>query len=394
MGIHIQRALLIGGEGIVRQQLLSALTARSAVGEVRCLERYPSSDELARIIQLFPADAVFLGVDSVPGAMRVVEELEAQASGTPIVAFNRFQDPRAMVDLMRAGVREAVKPPFDPEVIDEVLARVAVAAANRGAPALHLNLCAFLPARAGVGTSTLACHLSRALTDEAAERILLADFDLVSSPVRYLLNTNQGLTMRDAVELLDCMDVWRWQQTVAHLGGLDVLAAGRLNPRRPLRTGTVRRLLAFAAPQYEIVCADLSGNMESFSLEVLRSAGSICMVTTADRLSLGAARDKADFLESLGLRQRAALLVRQDPGIKVPSIRDLESFCGLPVLGVFDYSADRSRYAQVGEDEIRLPSALQKQLTRCARGLIGKVDADVGTQGMARTSMRLAASYT
>jgi Flp pilus assembly CpaE family ATPase len=278
---------------------------------------------------------------------------------------------------MRAGVREIVKPPFTREQMEDLMARMAALVLRRNSPPVVPNLCAFLPSRAGTGTTTLACHLSRTMAAESSNRVLLADFDLVSSTLRYVLNFNQGTTIRDAADSMEVMDEWRWQQIVVRMGGLDVLNAGSLNPRRSLRTDRVRQLLEFAASQYQVICADLSGNMEAYSLEVLRSAGAIFIVTQPDPLSLGAARDKVEFLQTLGLAPRAGLLLRQTPHSTLPAASQVEKFCGLPVSGVFDYTDFRLEHVSEEGDQKPLPSALRRQLVRMAKGVTDTIQQPV-----------------
>ena len=369
MGKTVQRLLVIGGEATVWEKLRPLLTDSESIGELRRIDHYPSSEELARVTRLFPPDVVFLGLESAPAAALVMGELDVQAPSTPVVAFNKLDDSRAVTEWMRAGIREIVKPPFSHSQIQEVLQRMALLAERRNPPKTLSNLCAFLPSRAGAGTSTLACHLARTLAAQTTERVLLADFDLISSWLRYLLNFGQSPTIRDAAESIDQMDPWRWQQLVVRIDQLDVLHAGQFNPRRPLRTETVRRLLEYAAAQYHVMCADLSGNMEAYSLEVLRSAGAIFVVTQPDPLSLGAARDKAEFLQSIGLKDRAGLLVRQSPHTTLPSASQVEKSCGLPLSGVFDYTGYRAELIAEDSQSRPLPHGLRKQLARMSKAV-------------------------
>ncbi len=377
MGTIVRRLLVIGGDETGWENLRPFVSSGSCVAETRRIDHYPSPEELARVIRLFPPTVVFLGLESAPAASVVMAELELQIPATPVVAFNKLDDSRAVTEWMRAGVREIVKPPFTREQIEESLSRMAGLAVRRDPARVLPNLCAFLPARAGTGTSTLARHLSRTLAAEASTRVLLADFDLVSSTLRYVMNFNQGPTIRDAAESMDTMDAWRWQQIVVRLGELDVLNAGSLNPRRSLRTELVRRLLNYAASQYQVICADLSGNMEAYSLEVLSSAGAIFVVTQPDPLSLGAARDKVEFLQSLDLTKRAGLLVRQTPHTAVPATAQIEKFCGLPVSGVFDYSDVRPEHVTEEGGDKALPSPLKRQLARMAKAVTETVERPV-----------------
>jgi len=369
MATTIQRLLVIGGEPSVWDKLQPLLADDRGVGEIRRIHQYPSSEELARVVYLFPPDVIFLGLESAPAAAIVMADIDVQAPSTPVVGFNRLDDTRAVTEWMRAGIREIVKPPFTREQIQEVIPRMAALAARRNPHKVHKHLCAFLPSRAGSGTSTLACHLARTLATEHRGQVLLADFDLISSSLRYFLNLNAGATIRDVAETIDCMDSRQWQECVVRMDRLDVLNAGQFNPRRPLRTETVARLLSYAATHYNVMFADLSGNMETYSLEVLRSSGAIFVVTQPDALSLGAARDKADFLDSLGLKSRAGLLVRQPPNATLPPSAQLERYCGLPVSGVFDYTGCRAQHLEEDLPEKPLPSGLRKQLALMAKAV-------------------------
>lgn len=370
MAMIVNRVLVIGGEAAAWEKLQPTLSKENRVGNVWRVDHYPSPEELARIVRLFPPDVVFLGLESASAASGVMNELETQLRGTPVVAFNRLDDSRAVTEWMRSGVREIVKAPFERDQIQDVLRRMAAITEQRPLQKSLSSVYAFLPARCGAGTSTLACHLSKTLAESQQGKVLLTDFDLVSSSVRFVLNFNHGLTIRDAIDGLGIMDEWRWEQIIARLHRLDVLTAGKLNTRRPLRADGVRKLLEYVEAVYHFVCADLSGNMESYSLEVLRSAHTIFVVTTGDPLSLGAARDKAEFLDSLGLKARSSLLLRETPQSQLPSASQAEKLCGLSVSGVFDYRDFKLKHADDETSEIPLPSGLKRQLLQMAKAMV------------------------
>jgi Flp pilus assembly CpaE family ATPase len=117
---------------------------------------------------------------------------------------------------------------------------------------------------------------------------------------------------------------------------LDVLPAGKLAPGFRIEVAQIRYLLEFARRNYNVICVDLSGILEKFSIEILHEATEIFLVCTPEIPSLHLAREKLRFLRSLDLGARVKILLnRAQRSGSLISISEVEKLLQLPVYRSF-----------------------------------------------------------
>ena len=182
------RSIIICPDQELAQRLEAALAATYEVTNGRTLNRYPNAIDLVRTLRAHAPDVVFLSYESVEKAHEVVKFLHSESEGLQIVAFHRDCDARLLKETMRAGVREFLSEPFEREAISEALIQVKSLLEKQ--PVSHdatSQIFAFLPSKAGVGTSTLALNVSAALARRPDMHVLLSDFDLNSGMMRFML---------------------------------------------------------------------------------------------------------------------------------------------------------------------------------------------------------------
>jgi pilus assembly protein CpaE len=325
------RAILISPDRGLAEQLGAAVAQNGQVGIVRAFERYPADHELPRIIRAHAPQILFVDVGSLADALRLAAAIGEAAPGTQIVAFDGACAPNTLLDLMRAGIREFIAVPDSLGELGNALGRVA--AALERTPA-HIpvteEVIAFLPAKPGVGCSTVALNTSVALAAQPSTR-LLADFDLNCGIIAFLLHLDFDRSLVDAAEHAPQLDEDLWPKLVAKAHGLDVLPAGPIRPGFRIELPALRYLLEFARRNYDVVCADLSGLMERYSVELMQEAKRIYLVCTPELPSLHLARQKLDYLRSLDLESRVSLLLNRSQKRALVTSGDIEKLIGLPV---------------------------------------------------------------
>jgi pilus assembly protein CpaE len=188
-----------------------------------------------------------------------------------------------------------------------------------------------LPAKPGVGCSTVALNASVALADDPSARVLLADFDLNCGMIAFMLRLEAEHSLVDAAEHAAHLDEDLWPKLVSKAGALDVLPAGPMRPGFRIEPPAMRYLLDFARRNYSVVCADLSGLMERFSVELMQESKRIFLVTTAELPALHLARQKLDYLRSLDLEGRVSLVLNRAQKGALVSSAEIEKIIGLPV---------------------------------------------------------------
>lgn len=312
------------------------------VAVLRRVAEYPNTLNLVRIVRAHAPHIVFLGLDAVAQAWEIVATLERETPGIQIVGTHRSCDPQLLLDAMRMGVREFVTLPLSPAAFGDILARLEENLRRR--PPEHGatdRVYAFLPAKAGVGCSIVALNAGVMVSNVPDVRALLIDLDLSSGILRFLLKLDNSYCIADACEKADTLDEILWPQLVCRYGNLDLLHSGGVNPHLRIEPVQIRYLMDFVRRQYDVVCADLSGNLERYSAEVMQEAKTVFLVTTAEIAALHLAKEKLKFLHSIDLADRVALVInRAQKRGQIPP-KEIESLLGAPVAAIFpnDYTS-------------------------------------------------------
>ena len=336
------RSILISPDAEVSGKLRVALEASGHVEIVRALDHYPTGVELIRTVRALAADILFIDFGSMAKGLEVIHILEIEGSPLQIVGFGRKLDPAVLRETMRAGVREFLAEPFEARTVIETLASIKAQLDKRPAVYPSTNqIFTFLPSKAGVGTSTIAANVSAALARRPNTHVLLADFDLSSGMLRFMLKLTNEFSVPDALERAADMDENLWPQLVTTIQGMDVLHAGRLNPSYRMDVSQIGKLMAFMRRTYQALCFDLSGNLEKYSLELMQESKRILLVCTGEIPSLHLAREKMTFLKEQGLSARIAVVLNRMHKHPLFSKDQVEDLLGVPVVRVFanDYQA-------------------------------------------------------
>lgn len=330
------RGVIICPDEQLNADLREAFENNRRVGIVRTLDGYPGELDLTRFLRATAPQIVFLGMGGSRQALTVAANIEAQAPGTQIVAFNRSIQPDALIETMRTGIREFLGLPFEPEAVEQMISRVAEILERRP-PAIESSdrVLAFLPSKPGVGCSTIALNTSIMLAQLPDTKTLVADFDLNCGMVAFMLQLEATHSVVTAVENAHQMDETLWPKLVTSMGELDVLPAGKLAPGCRIDARQIGYLIEFLRRHYKAICLDLSGILEKFSVELLHEAKEIFLVCTPEVPSLHLAREKLQFLRSLDLESRVRVLLNRAQRRNLIPVSEIEKVLSVPVYMTF-----------------------------------------------------------
>ncbi len=263
---HLFRCIVISPNEKMRGPLASALQATGHVNVARVMDRYPTAIDLVRALRAHAAELLFVDFGSIEKALEIVELLEHEASHVQIAGFHESMDSAVLQHSMRAGVREFLSQPFERRLLMESLARIKSLLERRPVTYAASNqIFSFLPSKAGSGASTICLNTSASLARKPDTKVLLADFDLNSGMMRFMLKLDNKNSVVDAVERSEEGDDNLWPQMVTDVGGMDVLHAGGVRPNIRIEPSQIRNLVAFARRHYQVLCFDLSGNLKKYS---------------------------------------------------------------------------------------------------------------------------------
>lgn len=364
------RGLIISSDQDVAARFESAARDSRRLTIARTLDGYPDAIALSRLLRVTAPHVIFLESGLIGRAPELLAFIEANAPGLQVVAIGRTLDADSLLEAMRAGIREFVAYPFAPADLNDSLARIADVLGKRP-PQLRSTsrVFSFLPAKAGVGASTVAVNVGLALSRIPDTSVALSDFDLNSGMVRFMLKLTNAFSIIDAVDRSFDMDEALWPQLVTSIGSLDVLHAGKLNPNIRIDGEQVRHLVEFMRRNYDALCFDLSGNLERYSIEVMHESKRILLVCTPEVPSLHLAQEKFQFLKSLDLDDRVNIVLNRVGKNSVISAEHVEDILGRPVAITIPNDYSRVHRALTAGEAVEPSSELGRKFVELANRL-------------------------
>jgi len=330
------RAIVICPDNELSKRLDNSLSEIGGITVTRVMDHYPNSQELVRFLRAHAPQVVFLSAASINQASDVVRDIEKHTPGVQVIAMGRASDPQVLLELMRAGIREYATEPFDRGPLSEALNRVREMLETKPAYIQSTdNVFSFLPSKAGVGASTVALNAAVAMSRQPNVNVLLSDFDLNSGMMRFMLKLENGYSVTEAAEHAFHMDEALWPQMVTTIEKMDVLHAGKLNPDFHMEAAQLNHLMEFMRRNYRVLCFDLSGNLEKYSLEIMHESKKIFLVCTPEIPSLHLAREKYLYLKQLDLHERVCVLLNRCTKRPLISPEQVEQLLGVPVTMTF-----------------------------------------------------------
>lgn len=364
------RMFLIGAETELAAEFHAACARHPGVEILRSFPIAPSAEEALQYARIYAPNGMFLDVTRGEAVIRLAMRIQKELPGLQVVAFGRDCDPDLLLQLMRAGIQHFLRPPFRLEELADCfdLVRDQLRGASEMVSGTNL-VYSFLPAKAGVGTSTLAVNASIAAARLSSKPVFFGDFDLSTGVVRFMMKLHNDYSVVDAATT-DTVDRGTWSKMVTSRHQVDFLHAGTLQPETRVDPIQVRRLLEFLRRPYKVVCADLSGNFEKYSIEIMRQSRRIFLVTTPELPSLHLARERIQYLRGLDLGDRVCVLVNRTVRNGLLTEKDIASVLGTEIHKSFvnDYAAVSAALHEA--EPVSPVSPLGRQITELGESLL------------------------
>ena len=230
--------------------------------------------------------------------------------GVSVIVIGERNEVGLYRDLLQAGVAEYIVKPLTPDLIAKALS-TAVHGADAAPISRKLGkLIAFVGARGGVGTSTMAVNLSWYLANRNARRVALLDLDLHNGVCNLLLNLPPSSGLRDALENPMRVDSLFLERTMtSHGERLFVLGSQEpLEEDLQFPAKAVDNLVEVLREQFHYIIVDVPRLPSAVSRRVLEISDTRAIVVDQ---TLQAVRDAARLsqLNGLGGRERRDLIV-------------------------------------------------------------------------------------
>lgn len=319
MSLTKPRVLIVDDQVTVLRML--GLMFEQAGYEVSVAE---NGNDALKKLAVMPPDLIVLDV-MMPGisGLDVCRQVRADArmAHLPIIILSAKSQLEDKVEGFAAGADDYVTKPVARQ---ELIAR-AQALLHRASQSVVMTpqarVIAFVGAKGGVGTTSLAVNVGTALVQKGL-RVTLVELHPAAGTVLY--QTNLG-TEHDLGQLfaLDVAET-HWEAEVhrrvtQHPGGLRVLAAPQDQIYHPMGVGQVDAILGVLTAHPGYVLLDLAGMGTPGEREVLARADQVLLVSEPEVLSVRAARAKLRALRDWALldRVRVVLVSRSASGMQL-----------------------------------------------------------------------------
>jgi pilus assembly protein CpaE len=256
------------------------------------------------------------------------------AIGVVIVAARL--DPMLMLEAMRAGVSEWVANPVTAADLVGAVERVS----STRAMGVQGQVFAFVGAKGGVGTTTLAVNVAAALARASEERTLLIDLHLAYGDAAVFLGAEPRFSVVDALDNTHRLDQAFFESLVVPTKSRVQLLASADRGTHAADLGRTGTLLNFAAAHYRYTFLDMPRS-DAAGLDALEAVSTMFLVANQELATVrNAGRIATALRQRYGKDRLRVVLTRFDKQAEIGQ-EDVERVIGLPVKHVVpsDYRA-------------------------------------------------------
>jgi pilus assembly protein CpaE len=308
---------------------------------------------LERVDRVQP-DVILLEVTKLREPLEdVVKRLRSTSAQPVVFALHNSAHPEAILTALRAGVSEYLYPPVA-ESLNAAFERLSESKEKAGKSSLRGGkIIAFLSAKGGCGATTIACHVAAEMARQGTGKILLADLDLQSGMVGFLMKTSPAYSLADAVNNLQRLDQSYWRGLISNgIPNLEILNAPTAPAAKQLPAGHVKQVVAFARTQYDWTLLDLGRNVNPATLSILDMVDETYLVTTPEVPALHQAKQIVQILLDAGYSRSHLRLVLNRTSKRIDvTFDELESMLGVPVFATVGNDFD-ALYEAVSEGRL------------------------------------------
>jgi pilus assembly protein CpaE len=238
-------------------------------------------------------------------------------------------EPAMMLEAIRTGVSEFLA---DPLTLDEVRAALdRVSARASGHTAKTGKLYAFVGAKGGVGTTTVAVNVATALAQTRTGRVLMVDLHPAYGDAALFLGAEPRFSVLDALENTHRLDAAYLKGLITHTkSGVDLLASSDRVRVTPVEAHRVRTLLDFLSRSYDHLILDVPRS-DSAILDAFEGVANIVIVANQELSTVrGAARMVTTMRQRYGKERVQIVISRYDTVAEIRQ-EDIERATGGPV---------------------------------------------------------------
>ncbi len=291
------RVLAIVETGPGELQITAALSNQPDFELVDILSKL---DKVTQEIRAARPDIIIVDhqIGSQP-TLDTLDELALEFPAAALLAILPSNDSVYAQQVMLAGARAFIIPPFTQVNLLSTLRRVRDLEARRRQPAAApaggveagtrpLHILAVYSPRGGVGCSSVAINLAVALREETDQRVLLLEGKLLFGHLGLMLNLRTPSSIADLVPHMHALEDTMVREVVAqHSSGIHVLLSPTgLEVAQGIRPEALYNILNGLRPMYDFIVIDAGSVLNDNTVTLLDAADRVLLVTVPDLAAL------------------------------------------------------------------------------------------------------------
>jgi pilus assembly protein CpaE len=218
-------------------------------------------------------------------AVMMAESIHTSLPGTAIFAVSSQSQPNAILEAMRCGCSEYLVKPIDRDQLTSAVMRIG-ARRKEKQDQNRAQMLAFMGAKGGCGTTTLATQMGALLASSFSRSTLLVDLHPDFGDAALYLKLNKAryhfFELLENTERLDADFLQSF--LIRHSSGLELIPApeGSVPSREDLPPGALSVTLDFLRPRYEFIVVDLPPALNDENLTVIRDCDQLYLIAVAE----------------------------------------------------------------------------------------------------------------
>ncbi len=266
----------------------------------------------------------------------VVRRVKTCSAPPQIIALNDTADPEVILGAIRAGASEFLYPPIEAG-LSRALERLAAERAKaQSAPGRHRGkTLGFVSAKGGCGATTVASHVALEIQRATTQEVLVADFDMESGLIGFLMKSKSPYTVLDAVRNVHRLDQSYWKALVSNgIPGLEVISAPTTaTVREQLAGEPFRHVLQFTRGVYDWIVVDLGRGLSTLTATILEEIDELYLIATLDLPALHQTKQVVQAALDTGYsRNRLRLILNRSPKRIDFDLAQVQKVLGLPIF--------------------------------------------------------------
>jgi pilus assembly protein CpaE len=261
-----------------------------------------------------PPDLMLLDISGSSDPVTALDEImQLCPRSTRVLVIGSVNDVSLYRSLTSLGVIDYLVKPVSGEVLHDALAALLDAGGPDGGTGLQTRITAFLGARGGVGTTSIAVATAWYFVNEFHQRASLIDLDLHFGTLALGLDLEPGRGLREALEHPERIDSLLISSAMSSAGDRMKVLAGEesLEETMHFHPEGFGPLFELLANDFDQLVIDLPRTLDDGSRHVISSADSFILVTD---LSLAGLRDALrimDLVKRIGSKAAPIVVASQ-----------------------------------------------------------------------------------